>query len=461
MVIDPSETKSVMDDDAGRALVVAHPRLVFVLCADDLAVPSQLIPITTPSVLIGRSSGELIIRIDGDQTSIEIPDGRVSGRHARIEGRGDRFHIEDLNSKNGTLRNGQRVTAMTPIRDGDVLELGHSQFVYRSTTPYGPRDVMAPWTVDDTPLETFHGPLAGRLDALSRVAPTSVPVMIRGESGVGKEVAAHAVHALSRRAGNFVAVNCGALPETLIESELFGVERGAFSGADRARPGLIRSAHGGTLFLDEIGELPLSAQVKLLRSLQERTVTPVGGHQPVQVDFRLVTATHRRLEEKVEREEFRGDLLARIEGFTLELPPLRQRREDLGLLIRTLAIASHDEVTLSRTAARALMLHEWPFNIRQLEKVLTLGLALRDGPMLTIEHLESLANPEPTPPQGAAPLAVQVLLADTDDERRAQLVELLKEHNGNISRVAAATGKARMQIHRWIKRYGIDRNQPE
>ena len=457
MATDPDETKSVMDDDDARVVRVGHPRLVFVLCADALPAPSQEIALTK-SVLIGRSSDGFAVRVDGDETVVEIPDGRISARHARVTGRLDRWSLEDLESKNGTLKNGHRVNGTTPIRDGDVLELGHSQFIFRAATVSRPSSTEPPWTVPGAPLTTHHGPLASRFEALAKVATTLVPVMIRGESGVGKEVAAQAVHALSRRSGPFVPVNCGALPEGLVESELFGVERGAFSGADRARPGLIRAAHEGTLFLDEIGELPLAAQVKLLRALQERAVTPVGGTKPVAVDFRLVTATHRRLEEKVAKDAFRGDLLARIEGFTLEIPPLRERREDIGLLLRAFAAEEIDEVTLSRTAARALMLHAWPFNVRQLEKVVTLGLALRDGPMLTLEHLESIAEHETPASAVEAPV---VVLPDNDEERRARLVALLIEHEGNISRVAAVTGKARMQIHRWLKRYGIDRHRPD
>ena len=454
-----SDTKSVMDDDEIRALEVGAPRLIFVFCADRLAEPSTALSLTTPAVLIGRSNEGFRTKIEGELTTIEVPDGRISGQHARIALRGADAHIEDLGSKNGTLCNGQRVTGTRTIRDGDVLELGHSQFVYRAPAALSPGlQGDAPWSAGATPLQTFHAHLAGRYAAVLRIAEMPVPVMIRGPSGVGKEVAAKAVHALSDRSGDFVGVNCGALPDALIESELFGVERGAFSGADRARPGLIRAAHQGTLFLDEIGELPLAAQVKLLRALQERAVTPVGGTKAVAVDFRLITATHRRLEAKVEREEFRGDLLARIEGFTLELPALKDRREDLGLLLRTFVGNAVPDVTMSRTAARALMLHAWPYNVRQLEKVITLGLALADGQTLTLEHLEQLGDQEATPPASNAP---QVVLPEEDKARRARLVELLIEHGGNISHVAAATGKARMQIHRWMKRYNIDRNRPE
>ena len=457
--MDPSETKSVMDDDA-EAAPVAEPRLIFVLCADRLSVPSREIRLGTPSISIGRGTGDLDVRVDGEETVLLIPDGRISGQHARIHRRAGRCRIEDLGSKNGTLRNGHRVTTPTPVRDGDVLELGHSQFVFRTSPASGPPHAEPPWTLSGTRLVTFHRALAGRLHALEKVAPTAVPIIVRGESGVGKEVVAQAIHARSGRKGGFVAVNCGALPDGLVEAELFGVERGAFSGADRARPGLIRSADDGTLFLDEIGELPAAAQVKLLRALQERSVTPVGGTQPVEVDFRLVTATHRHLEEKVGRDEFRGDLLARIEGFTFELPALRDRREDIGLLLRSFAGDALPDVAMSRTAARELMLHGWPFNVRQLERVFSLGMALCDGPLLTLEHLEGLTERESTPPLDP-PTEPDVVLADDDDQRRAQLVQLLRAHDGNISRVAAATGKARMQIHRWLKRYGIDRNHPE
>src|SRR6266852_6634237 len=171
---------------------------------------------------------------------------------------------------------------------------------------------------------------------LEAVAASTVSVVLQGESGTGKEVAATAMHRLSGRVGPFLPVNCGGLPETLIESELFGSRKGAFSGADKDRPGLFRSADGGTLFLDEIGELPASAQSALLRVLQDGEILPIGATQPIRVDVRFLAATNRNLDAQVARGLFRADLLARISGFAVWLPPLRERREDMGILIAAL-----------------------------------------------------------------------------------------------------------------------------
>jgi transcriptional regulator with GAF, ATPase, and Fis domain len=325
------------------------------------------------------------------------------------------------------------------------------------------------------------------------------------------------VHHLSKRPGHFVAVNCGAIPATLVETELFGYKRGAFSGAVDDRPGIIRSADKGTLLLDEIGELPLSSQVALLRVLQEREVTPVGATRPVPVDVRVVAATHRRLSDLVEARTFRPDLLARLSGYTLRLPPLRDRTADLGLLISAIlhriapAVAAH--VTFSGAAARALFRHPWPLNIRELEKALETALVLSgDGP-IDVAHLpeamralggtsgsggrgvhesfgtetaphamHALTRPPPgfgapafghpgglggastgldgkpfdqTGDHGSQGSVLPPGFTPPGAPPRDELVRLLREHGYNVSAVARATGKGRTQIQRWMRRYGI------
>jgi transcriptional regulator with PAS, ATPase and Fis domain len=286
------------------------------------------------------------------------------------------------------------------------------------------------------------------------MARTSLPVVLRGESGTGKEVLARAVHRLSGRSGAFQAVNCAALAQSLAESELFGYRKGAFSGATEDRPGLIRSAQGGTLFLDEIGDLPLPLQGHFLRVLQESEVTPVGATRAVPVDFRLVAATHRDLEKMAAAGTFRADLLARIGGFTLELPPLRDRKEDLGMLIAALlhrhAGAAAEHVRFSLAAARALVHHDFRLNVRELEKALAVAVTLSEEGRIDVAHLPSgmpAKSDTAPPPQTLSPHA---------GARREQLIELLRTHKGNIAEVGRAVGKARMQIHRWMKRYGIN-----
>jgi transcriptional regulator with GAF, ATPase, and Fis domain len=245
------------------------------------------------------------------------------------------------------------------------------------------------------------------------------------------------------------------LPDNLVESELFGYRKGAFSGADEDRIGLVRASSGGTLFLDEVGDLPVSAQTALLRVLQEKEVVPLGETRAFRVDLRLITATHRDLESMAADGRFRTDLLSRLTGFSITLPPLRQRREDLGLLIaallRRLARDRANRVVFSRPAARALVAYQWPMNVRELERALEVALVLAgDGPV-ELEHLpEQLRAPraaaEPAPATSGA----------VQQDRREHLSHLLREHAGNVSAVARLLGKTRAQIHRWIKRYQLD-----
>jgi DNA-binding NtrC family response regulator len=279
-------------------------------------------------------------------------------------------------------------------------------------------------------------------------------VVLQGPTGSGKEVAARALHQLSGRAGAFVAVNCGGIAKTLVESELFGYRKGAFSGADDDRPGLMRTADKGTLFLDEIGDLPIGSQSVLLRALQESEVLPVGATRPVKIDVRVLAATHYDLPGLIEQGGFRADLFARVSGFTVRLPPLRERREDLGLLtsliLRRVAADLVDRISLTPEAASALFAHDWPLNVRELEKCLSTALVLAAGQPIDLPHLPDWAQARPEPP-APAPLASEAEL-----RHREQLLALLKEHHGNVSSIARSLGKARMQVQRWLKRYGID-----
>jgi transcriptional regulator with GAF, ATPase, and Fis domain len=249
-----------------------------------------------------------------------------------------------------------------------------------------------------------------------------------------------------------------------VESELFGYRKGAFSGAEEDRMGLIRTADRGTLFLDEIGDLPLSAQAVLLRVLQQGEVLPVGANRPVKVDIRLLAATHRDLNALVEKSEFRADLLARISGFTVLLPPLRQRREDLGLLIGRLLTGEMpdraSQVKFSSDAARALLAYPWPLNIRELEKcLLTAVLLARTGPVELAhlpESVRELGAKKAWQRLGLSEDRESGRLSEVDRRRREEIRALLKQHAGNVTAVAQALGKARTQVQRWIKRYRID-----
>jgi transcriptional regulator with GAF, ATPase, and Fis domain len=297
-------------------------------------------------------------------------------------------------------------------------------------------------------------------------------VLLLGESGSGKELLAHAVHTLSNRPGPFVAVNCGGLSASLLESQLFGHTKGSFTGAARDEPGMIRSADRGTIFLDEIGDLPLPAQAALLRVLQEREVVPVGGTRPIKVDLRVVAATHRPLEQMAARGTFRADLLARLSGYRHRLVPLSWRLEDFGLLtgelLRRMELPSAGALRISSAAGRSLLGRPWPLNIRELQQCLAMAATLAENGVIETSHLPEPAREEAAPGQdgvsetsqlpGPARKAARSRLSKPDDEEalRLHLVALLEKHQGKVSSVARDLGKARMQVHRWMQRFGID-----
>jgi DNA-binding NtrC family response regulator len=280
----------------------------------------------------------------------------------------------------------------------------------------------APFSVPGAPaIVGAHPRLRAALRLLERVAPTESTVLLTGESGTGKELFARALHGLSpRRAGPFVALNCAAIPEALIENELFGHEKGAFTGADRRQPGRFELAEGGTLLLDEIGELPLGVQGKVLRVLEERTYERVGGGRTQRAAVRLVAATNRDLKAMVDAGQFRSDLYFRLEVFPIELPPLRERPSDVPLLARHLL----DEIArrhrreppaLDAAAAELLAAQPWPGNVRELQNLLERAVILCDGPVVRAADLEPLLEP----PGGERERLRQALVAAGGDKRRA------------------------------------------
>lgn len=381
----------------------------------------------------------------------------MSESHATLERQPNDWVLVDQGSKNGS-RVGERKLARAPLVDGDLLELGGTFFRFRSTvrTP-----VMAPADVDASSLSglvarlaTLMPSLIRDLEVLDRVARSDVAILLLGETGTGKEILARALHDASERAGAFVAVNCGAMPAPLVEGMLFGHKRGAFSGAVSTEIGFVRAADGGTLFLDEIGDLQPPAQAALLRVLQEREVLPIGNTVPVRVDVRVVAATHRPLGTLVARESFRHDLYARLSGYTFMLPPLRDRLDDLGLLIASIARARRKErdapFEIGAPAMRALLRpHPWPNNVRELVHHVAVGRLL--GSDHRIKHV-----PIPDPQLsfktkwGAQPLP------SSDDALRAELVSNLTLYAGNVTRVGQAMGKARTQVQRWLRRFDLD-----
>ncbi len=381
--------------------------------------------------------------------TLTLDDPSTSQTHARALRIGRDWLLEDCGSKNGVFVNGRRARRVL-LRSGDLIEIGQTLLLFLddATALSGAPDLRATELAAPAPgLGTFVAGLAEEITLLGRVAPSGVAVLLHGESGTGKELAARAVHALSMRSGAFVAVNCGALSGSLLLGELFGHRRGAFTGASDDRPGLIRAADRGTLFLDEIGDLPLESQAAFLRVVEAQEVMPLGDARPVRVDLRVICATHRSLDALIAAGSFRADLYARISGFTLTLPPLRERRQDLGLLVATLLgrIPDGERVSFSRAVTRRIAMHSWPLNIRELSHCLAAATALAGPAAVELLHLPANLHPS----GAAAPVS------ESDAARRAELVALLEQHGGNVAAVARAMGKKRMQIHRWVMRFGI------
>jgi transcriptional regulator with AAA-type ATPase domain len=415
-------------------------------------------------VVFGRGTSMSVTRrvASGRNTlAIEVPAASASQRHARIVLGRDGAHVEDLGSKNGTVVNGARVDRAA-LDDGDVVEIGGAFFVFRPRWPtlvVLEDDLGAP-ALEGTPraMRTVIPGLEHRYRALLRIAASNLSVLLLGETGTGKELLARAVHEASGRRGAFVAVNCGALPASLVEALLFGHRRGAFSGAIRDERGFVRAADGGTLFLDEIGDLALPSQAVLLRVLQEREVVPIGETQPTRVDVRVVAATHRPIQTLAQAEGFRSDLLGRLAGYTFVAPSLRERKEDMGLLVADMLArlrSNAPDVTLAPAAVRALLAHAWPRNVRELEQALAASLELMDGEVLGRAHLPASidASPAAPPPGSAPPPAPRGTKVSA-----AELARLMEEHEGNVAAVARALSKAPLQVRRWLKEYGLDAN---
>jgi two-component system NtrC family response regulator len=290
---------------------------------------------------------------------------------------------------------------------------------------------------------------------IRKVAKTTAPVLLLGESGTGKEMAALAIHRRSdRKDAPFIAINCNAIPENLLESELFGHEKGSFTGAHTQRKGLMESAAGGTLFLDEIGELPPAIQVKLLRFLQEQRFQRVGGRQEIQIDTRIIAATNIDIKQAVANGKFREDLYFRLAVVVIKLPPLRDREEDVDLLAREFLqqFAVQCEKTALRfapDALRAVKRHTWPGNVRELQNRVKRAVIMADGKRVTASDLELTADTEVVPP---------ATLKEARENTERELVEqALKRHSGRISSAAAELGISRPTLYELMDKLGISR----
>ena len=382
-------------------------------------------PLDTPETTLGRETSN----------SLAIPESAVSRHHVRILRTADGPLIEDLGSTNGTIVNGQRVTRAV-LAPNDIVRVGDTIFRFADSNIYA----YGPYRVDGTvvmPARMYDhrpsGALVGgyQIDRLvglvEKVARTGLSAVVHGESGTGKELVAREFHARSGRSGPFQAINCAALPANLLESELFGHTKGAFTGATGAKVGLIRAADGGTLFLDEIGDMPLEAQAKLLRVLQQREVLPIGATAPEAVDVQVVCATHRDLNARVREETFRGDLLARLREVEIVVPPLRHRLEDIYSLARSFlqgADLAHLEIAFPYMLC--LSHYPWPYNVRELESAVKLSLALRNSETLDVPLL---------------PKGIQEALRDHGSTRAA--AKVVRSSAPRRGRTSGATGQTR------------------
>ena len=456
--------KTIRDDAAAKGPAEPRrlPHLFIVLeCARPLAGGARLRIEGVDEVALGRApERKASVERDGEKKrlALGVPDGRMSSRHATLARTAEGWVLTDAGSTNGTYVRGER-TPRAILSDGATFDLGGTLFQFRTALPVdaGPHLFVESSTLAHRSrgIASLLPMAAAETNALVKVAASDAPVLLLGESGTGKEVTARAVHALSKRVGAFVPVNCGALPETLLESQLFGHVKGSFSGAQRDEVGLVRASDKGTLFLDEIGDMRPPSQVALLRLLQEREVTPVGATKPVGVDLRVVSATHRRVD-ALDAGGFRNDLYARVAGYTHRLLPLRERIVDLGILIADLLtkLAPDRALTLGLDLARAFVAYDWPLNVRELEQALRVAALLADDGVLGLAHApepirEAATREDPADAPAPAPAM--------DDARiRDALVAALQAHGGNVSRVASDLGRTRMQIHRWMKRFGLD-----
>lgn len=462
--------KTITDIGADREAGAAISPQVVIADAPVQGVVNWRLPVPGEGLLIGRQPGG---------SGIAIADPKISSQHLRLlrdpsadPARGW-LRIEDVGSKNGTFVNGRRVKRATVVL-GDVIRVGSSCLVVSRTTSAGAVEDPDLGLLGDAPA------LREACERAARGASSDLPILVLGETGTGKEVIARLVHARSGRAGPMLACNCAAIADTLIDATLFGHEKGAFTGASQARRGFFREASGGTLLLDEIGEMPEALQPRLLRAIEQREIVPVGASRPLTVDARVVAATNRDLEARVAEGAFRGDLYARLSPWTIRLPALRQRREDILRLARWFmgrapASISFQDAPWEPDVAEALLLYDWPFNVRELKQVVealqveagggTIAFGLlpkrlrsafddarrgglstpvaqtRDtGSTVVDEHFET--RPQP--------------LRRFKTPAEAELREVLHAHDFNIAAVARYFERDRKQVYRWMKRYDIE-----
>ncbi len=429
------QPSTVADPSTGGG---AHSANLYVLVVGDDQMTTRPLPVT----------GELVLGRDPD-CDLPLIDARISRRHARLHVDRGEVHIEDIGSTNGIKVGGTKLERdkPAPLPIGDSLRLGPYTLIILAA-----RAAVSEEAAHRAAVIVRDPSGAGKTELLERIARHGVGVLIRGETGTGKEVLARTLHTLSGRPGELVAINCAALSGTLLESELFGYERGAFTGATQMKPGLLEVAGKGTVLLDEIGDLPLELQGKLLRALEARKVFRVGGVVPIELTARIVAASHRSLPELVARNEFREDLYFRLNGITLELLPLRERRAAIPDLAHEFLAESAREAGLEMprftvAALSTLTSYDWPGNVRELRLVISRAVLLAGNPLIDVKHIlleTTAAAPvrEPEPP--------------SEPQSKENFLSVARKHQGNASAIARELETSRSHVRRLANRFEID-----
>ena len=367
---------------------------------------------------------------------IVIADPYVSKHHASIEKRDQLYFLVDQNSTNGTFLN-KLLIKETSLQHKSSVQLGKAQLQFEYLH-YG-----IPKTSFYEGMISQHPTLMQVFQMIEKIAHLRETVIIYGETGTGKELIAKAIHARGQRSKKpWIVLNCGAIPAELLESELFGHIKGAFTGAHQDRIGVFQAAEGGTLFLDEIGELPLSLQPKLLRVLESKEVRPIGATRSVHVDVRIVAATHRDLSSMVKKDKFREDLFYRLHLIPIHLPPLRNRREDIHLLVKHFL----KDIQITSKGLKLLLQHVWPGNIRELKNVLERLKLLKEGGMITEQDVQNILGTKPVP------------LAETIQQIERNLIqEFLEKNQWNRTRTARLLSMAKTTLLDKMKKYGLEK----
>ncbi|MCL1925967.1 MAG: sigma 54-dependent Fis family transcriptional regulator [Syntrophorhabdaceae bacterium] len=439
----------------------------------------------------------------GREADLQLPDRSVSRFHARIYRFGNRYFLADLGSRNGTHFNGKPVTQL-PLDDGQTFTIGpyRIHFLWPAGAPMpGEEPTVAPGaslppsnatavsgpgttssaesasasspkrvTIErETANDTFgmvgeSRPIRKLIDTIRRVGPSDAAVLIEGETGSGKELVARGLHNASNRSYRpFIVVNCGAISPELVESELFGHERGAFTGATAQRRGAFELAHNGTIFLDEIGELPYTLQPKLLRALEQKEIKRVGGNETLLANARILAATNRNLKEEITKKTFREDLYFRVGAISISAPPLRERKEDIVPLSRHfLALLSagstHPIPTLSHAALDILISHDWPGNVRELRNAIQRAVVMAEGEELAAADFSFLSASSHT---SSSEQDTSQGLTRWEQAERTNILAELSRQSGNKTRTARVLGIAKSTLFEKLKKYGISSQETD